>query len=246
MCLSMLPKTSTFKSLSYCKTPFNIPRFGRKYFSYSQHVGIWVRVAQSTFAFKCLSQRLTLCLFQCQYVSLCSLPQIRVNCRAGRALEHTEGLLWYLVVKESKTATCQLGVQQPNQALSTSQTKCQSHSETSCDVCMFRCKTCPFRARTQNSCKKLSRNQNEFSSCQRQKSPAQSGAAASIRLQSPLLSTHHRLHVPATYLCPQIIHGGFWGGKNQPKSMQRKALFVFNQIFTSTTSVGEERDNDTQ
>lgn len=55
MCLSMLPKTSTFKSLSYCKTPFNIPRFGRKYFSYSQHVGISVRVAQSTFAFKCLN-----------------------------------------------------------------------------------------------------------------------------------------------------------------------------------------------
>lgn len=60
MCLSMLPKTSTFKSLSYCKTPLNIPRFGRKYFSYSQHVGISVIViTQSTFAFKCLSQHLT-------------------------------------------------------------------------------------------------------------------------------------------------------------------------------------------
>lgn len=55
----MLPKTSTFKSLSYCKTPLNIRRFGRKYFSYSQHVGISVTITQSTFAFKCLSQHLT-------------------------------------------------------------------------------------------------------------------------------------------------------------------------------------------
>lgn len=149
MCLSMLPKTSTFKSLSYCKTPLNISRFGRTYFSYSQHVGISVRVAQSTFAFKCLSQHLTFCLFQCQHVCLCSLPQIRVNCRAGRALEHTEGLLWYLVIKESKTATCQLGLQQPNQPLSSSQTECQPHTETPWNSCMFRCKTCPFGARTQ-------------------------------------------------------------------------------------------------
>lgn len=149
MCLSMLPKTSTFKSLSYCKTPFNIPRFGRKYFSYSQHVGTSVRVAQSTFAFKCVSQLLTFCLFQCQHISLRSLPQIRVNCRAGRALEHTEGLLWDFVIKESKIATRQLGLHQPNQPLSTSQTKCQSQTKTSCNICMFRCKTCPFRARTQ-------------------------------------------------------------------------------------------------
>lgn len=135
--------------------------------------------------------------------------------------------MWYLVIKESKTATCQLGVQQPNQALSMSQTKCQSHSKTSCDICMFRCKTCPFRARTQNSCKKLSRNQNYFSSCQRQKSPAQSGATASIHLQSPLLSTHHCLRVPATYLCPQIINGGFWGVRiNQNLCKEKPYLYL--------------------
>lgn len=55
---------------------------------------------------------------------------MRVNCRAGRALEYTEGLLWYLVIKESKTETCQLGLQQPSQPLSSSQTKCQSHTVT--------------------------------------------------------------------------------------------------------------------
>lgn len=108
----MLPKTSTFKSLSYCKTPFNIPRFGRNYFSYTQHVGISVTVAQSTFAFKCLSQRLTF-VSSSASTSLFAPSPIRVNCRAGRALEHTEGLSWYLVIKESKTETCQLGLQHP-------------------------------------------------------------------------------------------------------------------------------------
>lgn len=70
----MLPKTSTFKSLSYCKTPLNIPRFGRKYFSYSRHIGVSVRVAESTFAFKRLSQSLTFCFFYSEYVSFCSPP----------------------------------------------------------------------------------------------------------------------------------------------------------------------------
>lgn len=135
--------------------------------------------------------------------------------------------MWYLVVKESKTATCQLGVQQPNQALSTSQTKCQSHSETSCDVCMFRCKTCPFRARTQNSCKKLSRNQNEFSSCQRQKSPAQSGAAASIRLQSPLLSTHHASTFLPLTCAPRLSTGVFGGVRiNQNLCKEKPYLYL--------------------
>lgn len=126
---------------------------------------------------------------------------------------------------------------QPTSVLVTNQVSV-THCNTM-NICMFRCKTCPFRARTQNSCKKLPRNQNDFSSCQHQKSSAQSGATASIRLQSPVLSTHHGLHVPATYLCPQIINGVFWGGKNQPNSMQRIALFVFNKNFTST-SVGKE------
>lgn len=73
----------------------------------------------------------------------------------------------------------------------------------------------------------LSRNQNYFSSCQRQKSPAQSGATASIHLQSPLLSTHHCLRVPATFLCPQIINGGFWGVRiNQNLCKEKPYLYL--------------------
>lgn len=242
MCLSMLPKTSTFKSLSYCKTPLQnsktFPGLVERTSLIHKHVGISVRVAQSNICLQMFISTSHFCLFQCQHISLCSLSQTRVNCRAGRALEHTEGLLWYFVTKESKTATCQLGLQQPNQALSSSQTKCQSHTKTSWNICMFRCKTCPFWAR---------------------KTPATNFPEikmilvhASIRrvqhdLEPPPPSVSRALCCPHTTAsmflpltcAPRLSTGFFWGGKNQPNSMQRKALFVFNKNFTST-SVGKE------
>lgn len=99
----MLPKTSTFKSLSYCKTPLNIPRFGRRYFSYSWHVGTSVRVAQSTFAFDCWFQSLIFSLIRVwMRLFLLPSPQIKCNCRAGKALEHTEVHLWNLIIKSPR------------------------------------------------------------------------------------------------------------------------------------------------
>lgn len=73
-----------------------------------------------------------------------------------------------------------------------------------------------IQGKNSNSCKKLPRNQNYFSSRQHQKSPAQSGATTSICLQSPVLSTHD-LHVPATSSCPPDDQQGFLGGLESTK-----------------------------
>jgi len=123
----MLPKTSTLKSLSYCKTPLNIPRFGRKSFSYSQDVGISVRAAQSTSAFKQSSPSLTFCFFWCEQGALCSPPP-KSNGTAELAKPEPvrrflRGILW----DEPKTAAHRLVSQQIKPTRCRSQTKFPSH-----------------------------------------------------------------------------------------------------------------------
>lgn len=135
----MLPKTSTFKSLSYYKTPLNIPRFGRKYFSYSRHVGISVRVAgvhlPSNVSLKVSH------FVSSSVIHLSLLPSTQINCnrRAGKAREHTEVLVWYLVTKESKTAACYLVFQQIKLG-SGHKPVFDQQIELSRKICMFRCK----------------------------------------------------------------------------------------------------------
>lgn len=180
-------------------------------------------------------------------LSLLPSPQIKFNCRAGKALEHTEVLLWYLVIKESKTATCQLVLQQVKQTLFRSQTKFQSQNEMSRKICIFRCKNhLSIQGKNSNSCKKLSRNQNNFSSCQQVRRVQQylEQTPPSARFSRVLCSRYTiASNVPVAYFYPQIINF-FLGGKNQPNYIQRKALFVFSYIFTSTKSVGKESAND--
>lgn len=221
----MLPKTSTFKSLSYYKTPLNIPRFGRKYFSYSRHVGIPVRVAgvhlPSNVSLKVSH------FVSSSVIHLSLLPSTQINCnrRAGKAREHTEVLVWYLVTKESKTAACYLVFQQIK--LGSGHKPIFDHQiELSRKICMFRCKNhLSIQGKNSNS-KTFQKTKQLFTSAS-QESPAMSGASASVCrfLQSS------RAHAPLPRLLPSLLPPGYthlFGGKNQPNYLQRKAPFVFN------------------
>lgn len=115
--------------------------------------------------------------------------------------------MWYLVIKESKTETCQLSLQQPNQPLSTSQTKCESHTKTSWNICT----TCPFRARAQT----LARNFPEtkmilvhtsIRRVQHNVEPLPSSVSRALCCPHTITSTF----LPLT--CPQDDQWGFWGG----------------------------------
>lgn len=136
----MLPKTSTFKSLSYCKTPLNIPRFGRKYFSYSRHIGVSVRVAQSTFAFKCLSQKShVLFLLMWTRLFFAPLPPDKMELQNWQSTQTYWGSL---VVSCHKSPTQQLVSWLCNRSnkLFRSQTNFQSQNEFLCKICILRCK----------------------------------------------------------------------------------------------------------
>lgn len=223
----MLPKTSTFKSLSYYKTPLNIPRFGRKYFSYSRHVGISVRVAG-------VHLPSNVCLKVSHFVSssvihLFLLPSTQINCnrRAGKALEHTEVLVWYLVTKESKTAACYLVFQQIRQTWFRSQTIFDHKIEIARKICIFRCKThLSVQGKNSNSCKKLPRKQNNCRSRQQVRRVRQCleqtlPSAAFSRVLCGRYTTASSVPVTST-------PGLGAAGKNQPNYIQTKAPFVFN------------------
>lgn len=165
------------------------------------------------------------CLFQCQHVSLCSLP--RSELIVGLA-QHQNTLRVFPGILSSKSPRQKLVSwvcsTQPSSAHVTNQVSVtHQHIVEHLHVQM---PNLSIQGKNSNSCKELPRNQNDFSSCQHQKSPAPSGATASIRLQSPVLSTHHHLHVPATYLCPQIINRVFWGDKNQPNYEKESPICI--------------------
>lgn len=203
----MLPKTSTFESLSYCKTPLNIPRFGRKYFSYSQHVGISVTVTQSTFAFKCLSQHLTFVSSSANMSLFAPSPRSEITVELADTRTHWGSFVVSCHQRvQDRKLSAGLAAAQPTSVHVTNQVWVTHQN------IVGHLQNLSIQGKNSNSCKKLPRNQNDFSSHQHQKSPAQCGATASICLQSPVLSTHHHLHVPATYLCPQMINGVFLGG----------------------------------
>lgn len=121
--------------------------------------------------------------------SLFCPPPPQLNCRTGKALKHTEVLLWYLVIKSPTQQLVSWFCNRSNKQFR-SQTKFQSQNEFWCKICIFRCKNhLSIQGKNSNSCKKLSRNQNTFQFMSAsQKSPAMSGANASIRsfLQSSL------------------------------------------------------------
>lgn len=222
MCLSMLPKTSTFKSLSYCKTPFNIPRFGRNYFSYTQHVGISVTVAQRTFAFKCLSQRLTFVSSSASTSLFAPSPRSELTVELA---EHQNTLRVFCGILSSKSpgqkAVSWVCSTQPTSVHVTNQVSAtHRHIVEHLHVQM---QNLSIQGKNSNSCKKLLSNQNDFSLCQHQKSPAQSGATASRALCCPHTSTS--MFLPFT--CAPRLSTGFFGGKNQPNSIKRKSyLYV--------------------
>lgn len=129
------------------------------------------------------------CFFSCEHVSF-SLPspQIKWNCRTGKALKHTEVLLWYLVIRVQHSnllagfATGQTNCSDRKPIFNRKMNSCvrSAYSGAKIHLCI--------QGKDSNSCKKLSRNQNTSVHVASQKSPAMSGAHTSIRsfLQSSL------------------------------------------------------------
>lgn len=131
------------------------------------------------------------------------------------------------------------GFAAPNQPLSTSQTKCQPHTDTAWNICMFRCKTCPFRARTPTPARNFPATKMilVYASISRVQHNLETLPPEPCAVHTPALPCSCHLLVPPDY------QQGFFGGKNQPNSMKRQVLFVCNMNFTSTTSVGKDSDN---
>lgn len=136
------------------------------------------------------------------------------------------------------------GLPAANETLSMSQTKCESHTKTLWNICMFRCKTWPFRARTQT----LARNFPE---------------TKMILVHASIRRVQHNLEPPppsvSRALCcahtmtsmflplpraPRRSTGFFWGVRiNQTLCKVKPYLFVFNKNLTSSTSVGKKSDD---
>lgn len=234
----MLPKTSTFKSLSYCKTPLNIPRFGRRYFSYSWHVGTSVRVAQSTFAFDCWFQSLIFSLIRVWIrLFLLPSPQIKCNCRAGKALEHTEVHLWNLIIKSPRW-------QFVSWFCNRSKKLCSDHKPSFYHKMKYhivfayldankqnRTKHLSIQGKISNSCKNSSRNQNNFSSCQQARRVQQylqqmpsSACLSRILSLFPILDTPLPQMLLSFILAPGYKH--FF--REESTKLYSRALFVFS------------------
>lgn len=76
-----------------------------------------------------------------------------------------------------------------------------------------------IQGKNSKSCKKLPRNQNGFGSCQRQESPAQSGATAP--------SVSRALCCPHSTCAPRLSTGVFWGVKiNQTLCKEKPYLYL--------------------
>lgn len=101
-----------------------------------------------------------------------------------------------------------------------------NQNEVSRKICIFRCKThLSIQGKNSNSCKKLSRNQNNFSSCQQVRRVQQYLEQTPPSAQfSRVLCSRYTIasNVPVTYFYPQIINF-FWWGKESTKLYSKKS-----------------------